>query len=117
MSLLAKLKPPTDEIGEARAKVREIEARRQQLWAAFQRHLARADELKSARAALLLDGDAEALLRNDEATEAALLLAQRHYADYAALAPQQLTAEAAVRGAEGRRAPTRPKRRGPKPKL
>jgi hypothetical protein len=105
--IFTKLKTPTDEIGAARAKLREIETQRQTQWSEFQRHLARADELKAERADLLLNGDAVSLIRNTEATEAALLLGQRHYADYTALGPHQQAAEAAVRGAIGRRAPDR----------
>ena len=107
MSILAKQKTPTDEIAAARAKLREIETQRQTQWIEFQSHLARADELKAERGVLLLDGDTADLIQNTENTEAALLLAQRHYADYTALATHQQAAEAAVRGAVGRRAPER----------
>jgi hypothetical protein len=108
VSILAKPKPnPSDDIADARAKLHAIETQRGQLWAAFQRHLSRADELKAARADLLLHGDTVSLIRNSEATEAALLLGQTSYADYAALAQPQLAAESAVRGAIGRRAPDR----------
>jgi len=107
MTILSKLKTPTDEIGAARAKLREIETQRQTQWTEFQNHLARADELKAERGDLLLHGDAVSLIRNTESMEAALLLGQRHFADYTALAPHQQAAEAAVRGAVGRRAPER----------
>jgi hypothetical protein len=109
--MLAKLKPSvpngTDEIAAAGSRVQQIETQRHSLWADFQRCLEQADALRASRADLLLDGDAEALLRNDAATDAALLLGQRHWADYAALAGPQMAAEAAVRGAVGRRAPER----------
>ena len=107
MTILAKQKTPTDEIAAARAKLREIETQRQTQWIEFQSHLARADELKAERGDLLLHGDAVSLIRNTESMEAALLLGQRHFADYTALAPHQQAAEAAVRGAIGRRAPER----------
>jgi hypothetical protein len=63
--------------------------------------------LRAARADLLLNGDTVSLIRNTEATEAALQRGQVAYADYAALAAPQAAAEAAVRGAVGRRAPDR----------
>jgi hypothetical protein len=108
MSILAKPKPsPADDIADARAKVHEIETQRHQLWQAFQRCLEQADELRAARADLLLHGDAVSLIRNTEATEAALLAGQTSYADYGALAAPQAAAESAVRAAVGRRAPTR----------
>jgi hypothetical protein len=69
--------------------------------------LTQADELRSARADLLLHGDAVSLIRNTEATEEALQRGQTFYADYGALAAPQAAAEAAVRGAVGRRAPER----------
>ncbi len=109
--MLSKLKPSvpngTDEIAAARSRVQQIETQRHQLWSAFQRCLEQADELRSARADLLLHGDAVSLIRNTEATEAALQRGQVAYADYAALAAPQAAAEAAVRGAIGRRAPER----------
>ncbi len=98
---------PTDEIAAARSRVQQIETQRHQLWQAFQRCLEQADALRASRADLLLHGDAVSLIRNTEATEAALLSGQTSYADYAALAGPQLAAEAAVRGAIGRRAPER----------
>ncbi len=107
MTIFTKLKTPTDEIAAARSRVQQIETQRHLLWSAFQRCLEQADELQAARADLLLNGDAVSLIRNTEATEAALLLGQRHYADYAALSAPQMAAESAVRGAIGRRAPTR----------
>jgi hypothetical protein len=106
MSIFAKTQP-TDEIAAARSRVQQIETQRHSLWAVFQAHLARADELQSERADLLLKGDTIDLKRNAANTEEALLLAQTNYADYAALAAPQLAAESAVRGALGRRAPTR----------
>ena len=109
--MLAKQKPSvpngTDEITAARSRVQQIETQRHQLWSAFQRCLTQADELRSARADLLLTGDTVSLIRNTEATEAALQRGQVAYADYAALAQPQQAAEAAVRGAIGRRAPER----------
>ena len=106
MQLLSNSKP-TDEIAAARSRVQQIETQRHSLWRAFQACLTQADELRSARADLLLHGDAVSLIRNTEATEAALQRGQTSYADYAALAGPQLAAEAAVRGAVGRRAPDR----------
>ncbi len=101
--MLSKQKTPTDEITAARSRVQQIETQRQTQWAAFQRHLARADELRAERADLLLNGDTIDLKKNAANTEEALLLAQTNYADYAALAGPQLAAESAVRGAIGRR--------------
>jgi hypothetical protein len=107
MTILSKLKTPTDEYAAARARAQQIDTQRQAQWAAFQRCLEQADELRAERADLLLHGDQVSLIRNSESTEEALQRGQVAYADYAALAPAQLAAEAAVRGAIGRRAPDR----------
>jgi hypothetical protein len=98
---------PADEIGAAKAKLREIETKRQAQWSAFQRCLERSDELKAERGELLVSGDRVDLIRNQEATEAVIQLSQQHLEDYNSLSAPQMAAESAVRGAVGRRAPRR----------